>query len=288
MNASDVPKSRLPQFAAMGVFVLLPLTGALVTTSLQASRTVVSDMDCVVEPSLVVDLGSAAPGLIAKTMFDRSDFVSKGTVMAQLESGVEEATLAIAAEKATHVTGIDLRKKTAEFGDRNHSRNIKLANTKLISSQELDQVSTEAVVAHLQVRQEEESHQLAQLELRQAEALLARRSIVSPIEGTVVERFKTSGEYIDNDPVYRIAQLNPLHVEVIVPIDLLGSIETGMTGGVMVNAPGFENETLDAVVRRIDAVGDAASGTYGVRLELDNPDLVIPSGVRCQVSFFAS
>jgi RND family efflux transporter MFP subunit len=245
-------------------------------------------MDCVLEPSVIVDLGSSVPGLIKETYFDRSDFVSKGTIVARLESGVEEAAVAIAEENAAHTTGIDLRKKSAAFGERTRIRNAKLANTEAISSQEMDQVTTESGIAFLQVRQEQESKKLAELELQQAKAILARRAIVSPIEGTVVERYKAPGEYVDSDPIFKLAQLNPLHVEVIVPIDLLGTIETGMKGVVVLNAPGFENKTLSALVRRIDAVGDAASGTYGVRLELDNPDLTIPSGVRCQVGFFAS
>jgi len=103
-----------------------------------------------------------------------------------------------------------------------------------------------------------------------------------------VERFKSAGEYVDSEPVYEIAQLDPLHVEVIVPLEHLGKVESGMLGEVTLFAPGFENSTLNAVVRRIDAVSDAASATYGVRLELDNPDMTIPSGVRCQVSISAS
>jgi multidrug efflux pump subunit AcrA (membrane-fusion protein) len=61
-----------------------------------------------------------------------------------------------------------------------------------------------------------------------------------------------------------------------------------MTAQISLDVPGFENKVLEAMVRRIDSVADAASATYGVRLTLDNPDLTIPSGVRCQVDFFAS
>ncbi|MBX2837625.1 MAG: efflux RND transporter periplasmic adaptor subunit [Gammaproteobacteria bacterium] len=270
------------------VVVSTSFVGLLTMSNLQASRVVVPDMDCVVEPSNVVELGFSVPGLIQKTYFDRADFVSKGRVMSQLESGVEEASLAIARENARHETGILLRKKSADYGERTRLRNARLASTDSISAQAMDQVNTETAIAKLQVRQEQELHTLSQLEFQQALAILERRSIVSPIEGTIIERYKSEGEYVDNDPVFKLAQLDPLHIEVIVPIELLGTIETGMKGGVVINAPGFENETLEALVRRIDAVGDAASGTYGVRLEMANPDLTIPSGVRCMVNFFAS
>ena len=35
----------------------------------------------------------------------------------------------------------------------------------------------------------------------------------------------------------------------------------------------------------VDPVVDPASGSFRVRLELPNPDLSIPSGLRCAVDF---
>ena len=35
----------------------------------------------------------------------------------------------------------------------------------------------------------------------------------------------------------------------------------------------------------VDRVMDAASGTFGVRLRLPNPDLALPAGIRCTVRF---
>jgi hypothetical protein len=43
-----------------------------------------------------------------------------------------------------------------------------------------------------------------------------------------------------------------------------------------------------AMVSTVDRVFDAASGTFGVRLELPNRDNRLPAGLRCQVSFLAA
>ena len=247
-----------------------------------------SDMDCVVEPSRVVELGSAVPGLLAQSFYDKSDFVSEGTLMARLESDVERVSLDIAKEAANSSTAIALRLATAQFGDRTRIRNAQLLKSSTISEQVMDQVSTEASIARLQVQQEQDAARLALLEVQRAEALLERRQIRTPVSGSVMQRYKSSGEYVDSEPVYQIAQLDPLHVEVIVPIEYLGRLETGTHATVRLDVPGFENRLLSAVLRRIDAVADAASATYGVRLVLDNPDLTIPSGVRCRVDFLAS
>jgi len=269
------------------VACLAMLTAALVPTS-SASLEVLSDLDCVLEPSAMIELGSAVPGLLSETYYDRSDYVSAGTVVAQLESDIERVSLAIAEHVAMSSTAVDLRKVTASFGDRTQTRNLEMLKTSSISRQVMDQISTEAKIADLQVTQERESQQLALLEVERTKALLNRRAIRSPIDGTVVQRYKSAGEYVDSDPVFQIAQLDPLSVEVILPVDYLGTVESGMSATITLDLPGFENESFEARVRRIDAVADAASATYGVRLTLANPDYKIPSGVRCQVDFLAS
>jgi hypothetical protein len=40
-----------------------------------------------------------------------------------------------------------------------------------------------------------------------------------------------------------------------------------------------------ATVKVIDRVHDAASGTFGVRLEMPNPGLKLPAGIKCKASF---
>lgn len=44
-------------------------------------------------------------------------------------------------------------------------------------------------------------------------------------------------------------------------------------------------KVLTATVSVIDKVLDAASDTFGVRLELPNPTLELPAGVNCTVTF---
>jgi membrane fusion protein (multidrug efflux system) len=40
-----------------------------------------------------------------------------------------------------------------------------------------------------------------------------------------------------------------------------------------------------AEVKIVDKVIDAASGTFGVRLELPNPNYRLPAGLKCKVIF---
>ncbi|MBX2823469.1 MAG: efflux RND transporter periplasmic adaptor subunit [Gammaproteobacteria bacterium] len=272
-------------------FLTFMLALAVVLSIIMAGRVdavseVLSDLDCVIEPSLVADVGSAVPGLIETVNYDRSDFVSQGTILAELESGVEKAALELAERIAGSSTAVELRKVNAGFGHRTHQRNQALFQKASISSQTMDQVKTESGLAQLQVKQEQENLELARLDAQRARAALERRIIRSPFEGSIIKRYKNIGEYVEGEPVFEIAQLDPLHVEVIVPLNQLGTIRADMLGKLTLSAPGFDSKELSARVRRIDTVADAASATYGVRLELANPDLTIPAGVRCQVDFY--
>jgi len=198
---------------------------------------------------------------------------------------VELASLALAKHLSQVTTALELRQLNADFGNRTLNRNQTLYEKASISKQTLDQVRTESKVANLQVKQERENQILAKLEAERAKAALLRRQVISPIEGAITERYKSIGEYVSDEPVFQIAQLDPLRIEVAVALDHHDEIETGMSASVTLDMENFDSSDLLAVVKRIDPVADAASGTYGVWLEMPNPDLTIPSGVRCQIDF---
>lgn len=255
----------------------------LLGQNVDAGSDVLSGVDCVLKPGDIAQLGSAVPGVIAAVNVNRSDYVSAGTIVAELESDVERASLELSTRLASLHTATRLRQLNADFGSRTLKRNESMFQKASISKQTLDQIKTEAQIAEMQVQQERENLEVAHIEVKRATAVLQRRSIKAPFDGAITERFKTVGEYVADDPIVEIVSLDPLHVELIVPLTELGVVETGMLGKVSVNLPGFEDQSFDARVRRIDPVADAASATYGVLLELPNPDLTIPSGVRCKV-----
>ncbi len=249
----------------------------------EVGEVTIPQLDCVIEPSEIVDVGSAVPGVVESIQADRSDLVKKGAILAELESSVEQATLDLAKARAELNTSIELRQESAALGYLTHKRNESLLKKSAISVQDMDQLKTEARIAELQVKQEQDNKLIAGLEYQRAAAILQRRIIRSPVDGVVVDRFKAIGEYVEDEPVLRVAQLDPLFVEVIVPVEFLGKITPGMQAEVIAEVPGFEAQ--QATVERIDRVADAASGTYGVRLLLPNPHYRIPAGLRCRLGF---
>ncbi len=72
----------------------------------------------------------------------------------------------------------------------------------------------------------------------------------------------------------------------VAPIDLLGKITVGTRAEVIPEEP--VGGVYEARVKVIDRVVDAASGTFGVRIELTNPRNRLPGGIKCKVRFHST
>ena len=113
--------------------------------------------------------------------------------------------------------------------------------------------------------------------------MLAEKTVRSPVDGIVTERRMSPGEYrgADVSHILTVAQVDPLFVEVFAPIAQLTSVAVGQTVTIRPEAPvGGEYQ---ARIKVIDRVFDAASGTFGMRLELPNPGYRLPAGLRCRI-----
>lgn len=216
------------------------------------------NFECLLEASVEVNLGSPVDGVVAQIFAERGDSVRKGQPLLRLNDKVEAATVALARGKA-------------EFARRRASRNDELYQKQLISIQERDQLETEA--------------RLAELELAEREELLRLRTIHSPIDGVVADRFIAAGDQVlrASAKIMRLLQLDPLHAEVVAPASLFGRIRSGAEAEV--TPLGGAGAGRRARVSAVDKMIDAASATFRVRLEVPNAGFVIPPGLRCRVRF---
>lgn len=211
-----------------------------------------------IEPSEVVKVGSPVNGILERVLVERGDRVTKGQIIASLKSDLEQAA-------------VDLAMARMQFSERKVLRNQGLQQKQLISVHEKDEIETELRISRLQ--------------LHEAEERLALRTIHSTIEGVVVERFLSPGEYVGEgeEPIVKIACIDPLYVEVVASAEAFGTIKTDMLAKVI---PEFRKTShYSARVIIVDRVIDAASGTFGVRLELSNADYLLPAGLKCHVVF---
>ncbi len=241
-------------------------------------------LDCLVEPSMVVNLSAPEPGQIDTVFVERNDRVEEGAFIAKLESSLELSAVRLAQHSVDAKAQLALRQKSVEYGQRTLERNRTLVKTSSVSKQQFDKIETEYEISRLQLQEQTERAERASLELDRARAALARRAVQSPISGVIVERYKNDGEYLEGQPIVQIAQLDPLHVSVIAPLSYRAAVSAGTKATVDIQL-GNGSSRIEAEVHATDLVADAASNTFGVQLVVPNPDLSIPGGVRCQVRF---
>lgn len=240
-------------------------------------------LDGIIEPSLSTDIGSGVPGILETVDVEWGDRVKKGQVLATLQSGVEKATLNLARYRAGLVSAVKLAEERLKYAKREWERTNDLYNEKVVPFSKMDEMLINRVMAESSLTEAKESKRLAQLEVERSEEILKRMTIRSPINGVVEERLMAKGEYVENQPIMRLVQIDPLYVEVIAPVSVHGAIRQGMSAEVRPESPvGGVHQAKVAVV---DRVIDAASGTFRVRLELPNADHQLPAGLKCQVTF---
>jgi len=253
---------------------------SLLLLSANALFAEVVEFDGLIEPYEVVDIGAPADGIVAKVTVDRSSLVKKGQVLVELESSVEWAAAKKAKNLAAFKGEIDLQQAQLAFTRRTYERVKTLA---AVSAQDKDQAATDIVLTEARLEKARENRILAELELKKAQAILARRVIRSPIPGVVVERYVSPGEFVNTQPLLRVAQIDPLRVEVIAPAQMFDKIHPGMTATIVPELPEYGERI--ATVTIVDKVIDSSSSTFGVRLELSNSEQKMPSGLKCLVRF---
>ena len=241
-----------------------------------------AELDCLMQPREIVTVSAALEGVLERVAVDRGDTVQSGAVLAVLESSLERNMVAIARARAEQDYAIKSNQVRVDFGVRRFSRTDEMFQKSLVPLKELDEAETAKILAEYDLVEARERKRLADLDLERAQAALELRTIRSPITGVVMERLRHPGELASREhPVVRIARLDPLRVEVFVPIALYGRISPGQRTVVVPEAP--LNRPLEAIVTVVDKVADAASGTFGVRLEIANPGNRVPGGLKCKV-----
>jgi RND family efflux transporter MFP subunit len=238
---------------------------------------------CLIEPERVVDVGSQVIGVIHTITVERGDRVTAGQVIAVLRADIERAAVAVAESRAEQDADLHAAEANEAFTRQQLARAEELFRTSLVSQQQLDQARTEADIAAQKLKEAREQLALAQRELALARTQLAERTIKSPIDGVIAERYLSSGERVEEKPLVRIARMDTLRVQVVVPIAWYGTIRAGRSITIVPDLPGAA--PAKARVTLVDKVMDAASNTFRVQLELPNPNLSLPAGLRCRADF---
>jgi len=245
-----------------------------------------AEFDCLIEARQQVEIRSPVEAIIESVRVSRGDFVKRGQVLATLQSGPERAALELAKSRARMQGDIKVAEAHVDIAQKKLKRARQLSKQKFVSADALDEAQSNYNLAIEELRRARENQHLAEAEAKRAAEVLALRTIRSPFSGVVIEVLLRPGEFgaiTFKDPIMKLAEIDPLNVEVVLPVSLYGKIKEGQHATVMPESP--IGGHYDAAVEVVDRVIDAASGTFGVRLKLPNRKHAIPAGVRCRIQF---
>ena len=197
------------------------------------------------------DLSTESPGIVTKIHFENGQDVNEGDLLVELDTQTEEANLRSAQAEA------DLARTVYE-----RTRQLRVNST--VPQSEMD-------TAESQLRK-------MNALVEQLKSTMREKQLRAPFSGKVGIREVNPGQYVDyGDKIVSLQALNPIHVDFLLPQQLISQLSPGQPLGVLTDVyPGktFEGE-LTAVNSEIDPV------TRNIRLQgtLQNPEGLLRPGM---------
>ncbi len=263
------------------IFYITAYILVFVSSSLLAEDN--AELDCLVRPEMYIELSSPVDTTLKSMLVKTGDTIVKNQPLVQLENSVERAKVALAKQQAISSSEIENRRIQLKFAKRNLQRMQELYEKNSVSLFERDKAQAEVSLAEIELIKARENKKLAQLNLNKIQAELALRTIKSPIDGIIIDSYIKIGESVSNRPIMKLAQINPLRVELIAPTEYFGLIQKDMEVKIYPERPA--NKIFKATVTVVDQLIDPASGSFTIRMSLPNPGDELVGGVNCIARF---
>ena len=301
-----VMKNRAPAVK----YITMPVKRGSLTAMVQATGTI--------NPVTTVPVGSFVSGTVQYIFADFNTKVHAGDVLAQLDPTIYEAqvmtargNLANAQANVQNIqasiiadqANVEKLKANAKYAEVNAKRIGDLAQQGIISNDQNDQTQSNFAAANASVVQAEAQvnqtkAQLAQAEaqvesargnLKMAETNLSYTTILSPVDGTVVNRNVTVGQSVaaayQAPQVFTIAQdLTRMQVYAATDESDTGQIHVGQEATFQVDA--YPSESFHGRVSaiRLNAFTVQNVVTYDTIIDFDNPEGKLLPGETAYVS----
>ncbi|NUQ66646.1 MAG: efflux RND transporter periplasmic adaptor subunit [Pirellulales bacterium] len=244
------------------------------------SNPAVAQIEGFTEPHATIDLAATENGVVASILVKEGETVSKGQLLATLDTDVLETTLEVARAQM-HSTGkIDAAQADWRSWQSKLDKLRELRTKGHASQTELERAEADCAIAKARLEMAREDQAISALDYKRIEAQLERRRIRSPIDGIVLKVFKDAGEAIlpTSPNVLTLVELDPLRARFSVPTPQAASLRPGSS--VLVRFPETGRQAIGAV-EFVSPVTDAKSGTVPVAVVLPNEHGKYRSGVRC-------
>jgi HlyD family secretion protein len=240
---------------------------------------------------VTVQIGTQVSGRIEKLNADFNSTVSKGQLVATLDSQLFEAAVQQAqANSLLAKAALSSALATSSNADQQAARSRKLHDKALASETDLDNAEASAASARASVEGAKASVAQAAAQLHQARINLSYTRIVAPIDGVVISRNVDVGQTVAaslaTPTLFTVAQdLTKMQVDANVAEGDVGRLRNGMPTYFTVDA--FPDERFFGSVRQIRNAPTTNQSvvSYDAVIDVENGDLRLRPGMTATVTF---
>lgn len=231
------------------------------------------------EPVHLVNVASPEAGTIQQVLVRQGQVVKKGDPLIQMDQETLLPALELAKARSEGRAKLEAAKIELQLKQR-RLENFSRLGKENSSSEEILRATADVELAKTSVMAAEEEIREHVLEAKRIEAQLARRTILSPINGVVIRIHQHEGEFITTaEPhVVTIADLSELRIVLHLTSSEAELLMSADSASVRLERG---DEVVQTTVDFISPVTNADSGTVRVELLLKNPNGKYRSGVRC-------
>ncbi|MCJ8329575.1 MAG: efflux RND transporter periplasmic adaptor subunit [Lentisphaeria bacterium] len=232
-------------------------------------------VEAITRPSKDVSLSFITSGLIDKVLIKEGDSVKAGQLLAQLNSDLERNKIAQLKAQLENDAKLKGEKAKLEQSDRDVKHLKKALESGAGIVKELEHAQLTAKTSVFTIEQLNNERNQIKIKLEESKLILNRLIVKAPVSGQVEQVLVSKGETAEpQKPVIRIVQINPLWVDVPVPLKWGRRLKKG--NQLMVHFPASpakpKGEKRQGKIIFVSSVADAGSETLRIRLEVPNPD----------------
>jgi len=234
-------------------------------------------------PSADVTLSFIQPGRIDTINFKEGDVVKIGDSLVQQYDAVQKAQLAQLEAESQNTTQIQASEAKLAQSKVDLERKSQAAEKGAAPPTEVEYARLNLTIAELALRLATFQHDQAVRKFQEAKLQLDNMRLTCPIDGKIEELFIEAGESVNAlDKVIRVVRIDPLWVDVRVPLSQATNINNGNPA--VVEFTGTPKASFEGIVIFKAAVADGASETLKVRIQVSNRT-ARQAGEHVKVSF---
>ncbi|MDY4706067.1 MAG: efflux RND transporter periplasmic adaptor subunit [Prevotella sp.] len=245
-----------------------------------------------VEPVDTVAVGTQVSGIIDKIYVDFNSTVKKGQVLAVLDTKNLTSTLN-SAKANLQSAQANLQSANAALGYQraNYNRYKALYQKGLVSANDFESARLSYRQAEEQVAMIKESVVAAQESVRTAQTNLGYATIVSPIDGTIINKYVAEGQTVaasfSTPELFGVARdLKKMQVLADVDEADIGDVRPGESATFTVDA--YPDDTFQGTVQQVRLGGSTSNNvvTYKVVISTSNANLKLKPGMTANVTIY--